>query len=150
ALPVQAFDGELVVAWPERRAVERNPEVAVGVLGELIDDADAALVDAVDGDAKEPGRRARLVDAEIGELRAGAAADDDGGSVGGAIAARQQTNVARAGRRVERALGGFLAQRGDAPGLLGAAAGDDRERDAQDHRGSQQAKNDFELLPEGF
>src|SRR6185312_833135 len=53
-LPGQAFDGELVIARTECRTVEGNPEIAVGVLGQVIDDADAALVDAVDGDAEEP------------------------------------------------------------------------------------------------
>ena len=53
-LPVQGLDGELVIARTERAAVERNPEVAVGILGDMIDDADAPLIDAVDGDAEEP------------------------------------------------------------------------------------------------
>ena len=48
----EPLDGEQVIAGAEGRAVDRDPQVAVGVLGQIVDDHDAPLVDAVDRDAE--------------------------------------------------------------------------------------------------
>src|SRR5690348_12538354 len=94
--PRQALDRELVVAGPERRGVQRDAQMAVRVLREIVDDFDAALIDAVDRDAELVVGRARHVDYEIRELRL-AAADDDRRRGGGALAAREQADRARRG-----------------------------------------------------
>src|SRR5215469_11634286 len=109
ATPVEALDGELVVAGSERRAVERNAHVAVGVLADVVDHPDPPLVDAVDGDAERLVGRTRLVDLQVGELRVGAA-DGDGRRVGGARAVRQHTDLARTGCRVQRLILQLLHQ----------------------------------------
>src|SRR4029077_14346088 len=65
AAPADPFDGELIVAGTERGAVERNAQVAVGILAQVRDDLDPPLIDAIDRDTERVIRRARLVDLEV-------------------------------------------------------------------------------------
>src|SRR5689334_13316085 len=50
-LPRDALERELIIAGAQRRRVERDVEMAVRVLGEIVDDRHTTLVDAVDGHA---------------------------------------------------------------------------------------------------
>ena len=145
--PRQTFDGELIVARAQGRAVQRNAQVSVRILYQVVQYGHPTLINTVNGDAEGLVSRARLIDLEVDQLR-GSSADRNSRSVGSSLVARNQSDHPRGGGWLERSLCCLFLEPGNLLLLDGDVAGRYGERDAEQHNRGNEAQNKLRPAPE--